>query len=96
MRVTRAQLEEALAETNWKALDALTDRDIARAVAQDPDAAPIMTATETSTTRRASGAKAAVGRRFVLDLSGGRIFSASPDGSYKTILVADCHWPDGL
>ncbi len=48
VRVTQAQLEEALAETDWEALDALTDGDIARAVAKDPDAAPIMTAAETA------------------------------------------------
>src|SRR5258706_8451671 len=55
-----------------------------------------MTATETSTIRRTSETKTAVGRLFVLDLSGGRIFSVNPDGSDKTILVTDCHLPDGL
>jgi putative transcriptional regulator len=48
VRVTKAQLEKSLAETDWKALDALTDRDIAHAVATDPDAAPILTAAETA------------------------------------------------
>jgi putative transcriptional regulator len=48
VRVTQAQLEKALMETDWQALDALSDHAIAQAVATDPDAAPIMTAAETA------------------------------------------------
>jgi putative transcriptional regulator len=33
---------EALAATNWKRLDAMSDADIARQIAEDPDAAPDM------------------------------------------------------
>jgi hypothetical protein len=36
------------------------------------------------------------GRLFVLDLSGGRIFSLDPDGSDPKTLVTGCRLPDGL
>ena len=36
------------------------------------------------------------GRLFVLDLSGGRIFSTHSDGTDKNILVTDCRLPDGV
>jgi len=43
-----------------------------------------------------SGRKDAVGRLFVLELSGGRIHSMSPDGSSRKVVVEDCHLPDGI
>jgi hypothetical protein len=43
-----------------------------------------------------SGRKDAIGRLFVLELSGGRIHSMSPDGSSRKVIVADCHLPDGI
>jgi DNA-binding beta-propeller fold protein YncE len=43
-----------------------------------------------------SGRKDAVGRLFVLELSGGRIHSMSPDGSSRKIIIAGCHLPDGI
>jgi hypothetical protein len=36
------------------------------------------------------------GRLFVLELSGDRIHSMSPDGSDRKMIVADCHLPDGI
>jgi hypothetical protein len=36
------------------------------------------------------------GRLFVLDLSGGRVFSMNPDGSDSKTLVTGCHMPDGI
>ena len=36
------------------------------------------------------------GRLFVLDLSGGRVFSLNPDGSDPKTLVTRCRLPDGL
>jgi hypothetical protein len=36
------------------------------------------------------------GRLFVLDLSGGRIFSMSPDGSDRKIIATECRHPDGV
>jgi hypothetical protein len=36
------------------------------------------------------------GRLFVLDLSGGRVFSLNPDGSEPKTLITGCRLPDGL
>jgi low-density lipoprotein receptor class B len=41
-------------------------------------------------------ARAAAGRLFVLDLSGGRVFSMNPDGSDTRTLVTGCRLPDGI
>src|SRR5258707_13032555 len=40
--------------------------------------------------------RAAIGRLFVLDVSGGRILSMSPDGSDQTVIVTGCRHPDGI
>src|SRR4051794_35114729 len=40
--------------------------------------------------------KETVGRLFLLELSGDRIHSMSPDGSEKKVIVTDCHLPDGI
>ncbi len=38
----------------------------------------------------------AIGRLFVLELSGGRIHSMKPDGSDRNVIVTDCRLPDGI
>jgi sugar lactone lactonase YvrE len=38
----------------------------------------------------------AVGRLFVLELSGGRVWSMNPDGSDRKVIVTDCRNPDGI
>src|ERR1700756_4256204 len=43
-----------------------------------------------------SGRKSAVGRLFVLELSGDRIHSMNPDGTDRKTIVTDCHLPDGI
>jgi hypothetical protein len=48
---------------------------------------------EAARTRRGT---ATAGRLFILDLSGGHVFSMNPDGSGKEILVSGCRWPDGI
>ena len=48
VKVTPAMVRQALQETDWAALDAQTDEDIARNVAGDPDAAPILSEAETA------------------------------------------------
>jgi putative transcriptional regulator len=48
VKVTPAIVQQALQETDWAAIDAQTDEDIARHVADDPDAAPILTAAGTA------------------------------------------------
>jgi hypothetical protein len=46
-------------------------------------------------TRPTSSGKA-IGRLFVLDVGGGRIFSLSPDGSDRKVIVTGCRHPDGV
>jgi len=46
--------------------------------------------------RPASGDKAALGRLFLLDLSGGRVVSLNPDGSDRNVIVTECRYPDGI
>jgi len=45
---------------------------------------------------RSGRKKTVAGRLFVLELSGGRIHSMSPDGSDRKIIVTDCRLPDGI
>ena len=49
-----------------------------------------MSVVQTVESRRTSRGAASGGRLFVLDLSGGHVFSINPDGSGKKILVSDC------
>ncbi len=42
--VRRSRISAARDRTDWKRLKALTDREIQRAVAEDPDAAPLLDA----------------------------------------------------
>ncbi len=42
VKVTPAMVDRAIRETDWAAQDALTDAQIARQVADDPEAAPIL------------------------------------------------------
>ena len=46
VKVTPELLAKAVAATDWQALDARTDDEIARAVADDHDAAPLLTDAE--------------------------------------------------
>src|SRR3954465_10451225 len=55
-----------------------------------------MTDASATMSKALSGRKKAVGRLFVLELSGGRIHSMSPAGSSRKVIVADCHLPDGI
>jgi putative transcriptional regulator len=48
VKVTSAMVQQALQDTDWAAIDAQTDEDIARNVADDPDAAPILSEAETA------------------------------------------------
>jgi hypothetical protein len=47
-------------------------------------------------TRPESGGSTAAGRLFLLELSGGRIHSMSPDGSDRKVIVTGCAMPDGI
>ena len=48
VKVTPRMVREAVQQTDWAAIDAQTDEDIARNVANDPDAAPILSEAETA------------------------------------------------
>src|SRR5882672_12965031 len=47
-------------------------------------------------TRPESSRSTAAGRLFLLEVSGGRIHSMSPDGSDRSVIVTGCHLPDGI
>ena len=47
MKLTSEMEERALAELDWSRLDAMADRDIARQVRGNPDAAPLLSTAET-------------------------------------------------
>ena len=55
-----------------------------------------MSAVQPVESRRGRRGTATAGRLFILDLSGGHVFSMNPDGSGKKLLVSDCRWPDGI
>jgi hypothetical protein len=44
VRPSKADLAKARRKTDWRRLDALTDKAIDRAIADDPDAAPVQRA----------------------------------------------------
>ena len=50
----------------------------------------------TSPSGPATANRAATGRLFVLDLSGGRILSVNSDGSERKVIASGCRWPDGI
>jgi DNA-binding beta-propeller fold protein YncE len=49
-----------------------------------------------SRSARISGDPAVLGRLFVLELSGNRVFSVNPDGSDRKVIVSECRMPDGI
>ena len=55
-----------------------------------------MSATETLKPTRRTGGKAATGRLFFLEASGGRIHSANADGSDGKVIVSGARVPDGI
>src|SRR6266513_6026314 len=55
-----------------------------------------MSATETLKTTRTTSGKAATGRLFLLEESGGRIHSANADGSDGKVIVTGARTPDGV
>src|SRR6201996_8298603 len=55
-----------------------------------------MSATETLKTTTTTRAKAATGRLFFLEASGGRIHSANADGSDRKVILTGGRVPDGI
>src|SRR5258708_20596690 len=55
-----------------------------------------MSTTETLKTTSTTSGKAATGRLFYLEASGGRIHSANADGSERKVIVSGARIPDGV
>ena len=55
-----------------------------------------ITETQISPAVRTTSGKAATGRLFYLEASGGRIHSANADGSDRKVIVTGCRIPDGI
>jgi sugar lactone lactonase YvrE len=55
-----------------------------------------MTDSTATKSKPASDRKGAVGRLFVLELSGGRIHAMNPDGTDQKVIVSNCQLPDGI
>src|SRR5437762_11592056 len=51
---------------------------------------------KSSQSEHASVGRATIDRLFVLDASGNRVLSVSPDGSDRKVIVTDCRIPDGI
>jgi putative transcriptional regulator len=92
---------QALAATDWKRLDAMTDEDIARQIAANPDAAPDMAPEiDVRAIRRANGmtqaqfaAAYAFSVRTVQEWERG---AKRPSGPARTLLRAIKGDPEGL
>src|SRR5438309_8117822 len=55
-----------------------------------------MNATESLKTTSTTSGKAATGRLFYLEASGGRVHSANADGSDRKVIVSGARVPDGV
>lgn len=91
----------ALADTNWRKLDAMTDADIARQVASNPDAAPDMApAIDVRAIRRAAGmtqAQFAAAYEFsIRTVQEWERGAKKPSGPARTLLRAIKADPKGL
>ena len=92
---------EALAQTDWKAIDAMTDADIARQIAANPDAASDMAPEiDVRAIRRASGmtqAEFAAAYHFsVRTVQEWERGAKRPSGPARTLLRAIRADPEGL
>ena len=74
VKVTPEMVERAIQNTDWARIDAMTDADIVRQVAADPDVAPILSDAEHASVRvrmvrqRLNLTQAAFARRFRVPL----------------------------
>jgi sugar lactone lactonase YvrE len=55
-----------------------------------------MTDSTATKSKPAPDRKGAIGRLFVLELSGGRIHAMNPDGTDRKVIVSNCQLPDGI
>jgi putative transcriptional regulator len=92
---------DALAATNWSTIDAMTDEDIARQIASNPDAAPAMApAIDVRAIRRAAGMTqsqfAAAYEFSVRTVQEWERGAKKPSGPARTLLRAIKADPEGL
>ncbi len=92
---------DALAATDWNAIDAMTDEDIARQIASNPDAAPDMALEiDVRAIRRAAGmtqAQFAAAYEFsVRTIQEWERGAKKPSGPARTLLRAIKADPEGL
>ena len=100
-RMLSKAARDALATTNWKKVDAMTDRNIARQIASNPDAAPDMAPQiDVRAIRRATGMTQAefaatyeFSIRTVQEWERG---AKKPSGPARTLLRAIKADPEGL
>jgi len=55
-----------------------------------------MTQLKSSKSERAAVGRATIGRLFVLEASGNRVFSVNSDGSDRKVIDSECRLPDGI
>jgi putative transcriptional regulator len=92
---------KALATTDWRKVDAMTDRDIARQIASNPDAAPDMAPEiDVRAIRRATGmsqAEFAAAYEFsIRTVQKWERGAKKPSGPARTLLCAIKADPEGL
>jgi putative transcriptional regulator len=100
-KISSKAVDEALAAVDWDRLDALTDEDIARQIAANPDAAPDMAPdVDVRAIRRASGmsqAQFAAAYEFsVRTVQEWERGAKRPSGPARTLLRAIRADPEGL
>ena len=105
VRVTPEMAEQAIRETDWARLDAQTDYEIARNVAGDPDAAPVLTDAQTAaalvrTVRLQLGlSQAEFARRFHIPIGTLRDWEQSrkdPDAAARAYLTVIARNPQAV
>ena len=100
VKISREAARKALAATDWEKLDALTDEDIARQIAANPDAAPEMAPeVDVRAIRRAAGmsqAQFATAYEFsVRTVQEWERGAKRPSGPARTLLKAIKADPEG-
>jgi putative transcriptional regulator len=101
VKISHEAARKALAATNWEKLDALTDEDIARQIAANPNAAPDMAPEiDVRAIRRAAGmsqAQFATAYEFsVRTVQEWERGAKRPSGPARTLLKAIKADPEGL
>jgi putative transcriptional regulator len=105
VKVTPAMVQKAVAEIDWTRIEGMSDADIARQVAADPDAAPIMTEAQILAARvKAVRARLALSqtefaRRFGLSVGTVRDWEHGrrmPEGAARVLLRVIEREPDAV